>query len=113
MDQADKLLWMYLINKGMVLESESYYGNITDYDGTIQLRNAISKNPDIVNWDKSEQVKQDSEYVFVGTFADDQPVNFLKGAINISKKSYVFYLELSDMSVKDVISDILLTKAGE
>jgi len=108
MDNSDKLLWLYLIKKGGLLESESYYGNIIDIEGTKQLREAIKKDGSIINWKKSTPVVQDTDYKFLGTFADeDDKVEHLKGELVIKNKKYKFYLELQDMSIKSVIADVM------
>lgn len=108
-DQADKLLWSYLIKKGGIVENESYYGMTIDIVGTQQLRESVEKNPDSINWNKTKPVEQDTDYKFVGTFADDERVEYLKGVLVTKQNEYKFYLELGDMKIKDVISDVLST----
>lgn len=103
MDNAEKLLWKYVINNGYVIEDKSYYGNTSDIDRTHVIRNNLNK----INWDKSTPIKQDTDYQFSGTFSDDIPVKFLYGKLSYMNKVYEFYLDLDDMPIIDLIKSVL------
>lgn len=103
MDKAEKILWEYLINKGYVIESESYYGNLSDIDQTLTIRNDMAK----IDWDKSTPIKQDTEYKFDGTFSENLTVEYLYGELSYRNKKYTFHLELDGMSIIDLVKEVL------
>jgi hypothetical protein len=75
-------MWIYLITKGMVLKSESYYGDTFDYEETENIRDRTAFGRSFINWDKTSDVKDGWKRHFKGTFCDnDEEIGYLKGTL--------------------------------
>lgn len=115
MEHTDKLLWLFMLKRANVIYERSHYGVSIDIESTQKIRKLMEEQSaaldNAIDWDKTEQVKQDSEYKFAGTFINDEKVAFLEGHLKLvnQKESLHFYLELEDMNVKDVIFEVLKT----
>lgn len=103
MDNAEKALWKYVINKGYVIETKSYYGNTYDFERTEVIRN----NMDKINWDKTNHIRQDTEYEFTGTFADDISVQYLYGKLSYMNRVYEFHLKMANQSIIELVKEVL------
>ena len=82
-------MWHYLIKRGSVIESESYYGDLINYDVELEY-----KDLDITRCSEIEDGYSDE---FNGTFVEASQIEYLKGtAVTTEGKTYMIKFSMDD-----------------
>lgn len=78
---AKKLMWKFLLKKGQVIRSKSYYGNSYSEAQTGELHDKIRVSHVDVDWGKTKEVEEGLEGLFQGTFHDNPEIKYMEGEI--------------------------------
>jgi len=107
LDNAEKLMWKYLLLNGGVVESRSYYGTSINFEKTEECRGLIEVNG--IDWEKTTGVSDDYDMEFNGTFDDSVKVTFLEGTLVTGEgTAWAWYHSYDDpINVLDLIKDII------
>ncbi len=107
LDNAEKLMWKYLLNNGGVVLNHSYYGTSIDFEKTQECRDLIEVNG--IDWEKTKGVRDDYEMEFNGTFEESAKVTFLEGKLVTGEGAvWEWYHSYDDpINVLDLIKDII------
>jgi len=102
MNNAEKLLWMYMVQHGHIGAKWSFYGGCYDNpvgaDNTNLLANIKRYG---VDWDKTQSVRDRYESEFTDTFHDPNNVQVLEGTIYLNNGKHY------DIGSTDALPDIM------
>jgi len=107
LDNAEKLMWKYLLMHGSVVESKSYYGNTVDFNKAAECREVIK---DVgIDWGKTNGVRDDYDMTFNGTFDEPAKVTFLEGTLVTNDgKEWAWIHEYDEpINILSLIADII------
>lgn len=107
LDNAEKLMWKYLLTHGGVLEKKDYYGSYCNAEKTAKCNRWIEKFG--IDWVKTDGVQDEWDMEFCGTFCDDCKVSYLEGKL-VTKDgtTWDWYYEYDEpINVLELIKDII------
>lgn len=107
LDNAEKLMWKYLLLNGGVVLNHGYYGTSIDFEKTQECRTLIEETG--IDFEKTKGVRDDYDMEFNGTFDDAIKVTFLEGTLVTNDgKEWLWYHSYDDpITVLDLIKDII------
>jgi len=107
LDNAEKLMWKYLLLNGGVVLNHGYYGTSIDFEKTQVCRDLIEVNG--IDWEKTKGVRDDYEMEFNGTFDDPVKVTFLEGTLVTGDGTRCEWYHSYDdpINILDLIKDII------
>jgi hypothetical protein len=107
LDNAEKLMWKYLLERGGVIGSKSYYGTSIDFEKTNKCQAFIKEFG--IDWKETKGVVDDYDHEFNGTFDDPAKVTFLKGTLvlNNGTKWEWYYEYYEPFNILELVKDII------
>jgi len=107
LDNAEKLMWKYLLTHGSVVEHKSFYGVSTDFNKAEECRDLIEVNG--IDWEKTTSVSDDKDMEFNGTFDEPVMITFLEGTLVTGEgKRWEWYHEYNEpINILELIKDII------
>jgi len=107
LDNAEKLMWKYLLTHGGVLENKGYYGSWCDAVKTAKCNRWIDKFS--IDWINTTGVQDDYDMSFNGTISDDCRVSYLRGnLVTKDGTKWDWYYEYDEpINVLELIKDII------
>jgi hypothetical protein len=103
------MMWKFLIENGSVSERD-YYGGGCDDVATEKWREYVQLPSwiDLIDWDKTGDIKDDSYSTFEGTFCDAGSVEVMEGTmVCLNGEELRWELELEGHTVVSLIQKIL------
>lgn len=102
MNNAEKLLWMYMVQHGHIGAKWNFYGGY--YEGSVDANNTnllanIKRHG--VDWDKTKSVRDRRELVFTDTFHDPDNVQVMVGTLWLNDGKHY------DIGSTDALPDIM------
>ena len=108
---SKQIMWRFLIAKGSITESMSYYGRSADIEATERYKKTTIKMLfDSINWDETTDVVDGDEEFFLGTFCEyNDKVKDLRGTLVLKGgKETNWYLAMDDdISITECINAVL------
>lgn len=109
--EVNQKMWKWLIGHGKIISSESYYGDISDYEGTILLRDSLANQSVSIDWVRTGEVTDGSDHRFRGTFCDEQDnLEYFKGILYLEGEEDGKLIKTiidEDTSIIDMIKEVM------
>jgi hypothetical protein len=107
LDNVEKLMWKYLLERGSVVDHASYYGTCTNWDEAEKCRAFIKEFG--IDWKETKGVVDDYDHQFAGTFDDPAKVTFLQGTLVLNNGTkWNWYYEYDEpFNILELVKDFI------
>lgn len=107
LDNAEKLMWKYMLTHGSVVEQHSYYGTTTDYYRAEECRKLVEEVG--IDFEKTKAVRNEDDYEFNGTDEPSTKITYYAGVLMMNDGSeWEWYLDYYEpINILELIKDIL------